>query len=91
MNNVFDLDTIPENHSLVTGGMLGIKIICDMLIEKGDEVVIVGPVWPNIRSSVILKEGKIKEVNLEHKKISSLIGFNAAKGQWIEIYLLKKL
>ena len=34
---------------------------------------------------------KIKEVNLEHKKISSLIGFNAAKGQWIEIYLLKKL
>ena len=65
MNNVFDLDTIPENHSLVTGGMLGIKIICDMLIEKGDEVVIVGPVWPNIRSSVILKEGKIKEVNLK--------------------------
>ena len=34
---------------------------------------------------------KIKEVNLEHKKISSLIGFNAAKGQWIEVYLLKKL
>ena len=65
MNNVFDLDTIPENHSLVTGGMLGIKIICDMLIEKGDEVVIVGPVWPNIRSSVILKEGKIKEVNIK--------------------------
>ena len=34
---------------------------------------------------------KIKGVNLEHKKISSLIGFNAAKGQWIEIYLFKKL
>ena len=34
---------------------------------------------------------KIKEANLEHKKISSLIGFNAAKGQWIEVYLLKKL
>ena len=65
MNDVFDLNTIPENHSLVTGGMLGIKIICDMLIEKGDEVVIVGPVWPNIRSSVILKQGKIKEVNLK--------------------------
>ena len=34
---------------------------------------------------------KIKEAKLKHKKISSLIGFNAAKGQWIEIYLLKKL
>ncbi len=65
MNNVFEIKTIPENHSLVTGGMLGIKIICDMLIEKGDEVIIVGPVWPNIRSSVILRQGKIKEVNLK--------------------------
>jgi hypothetical protein len=34
---------------------------------------------------------KIKQAKLKHKKISSLIGFNAAKGQWIEIYLLKKL
>ena len=33
----------------------------------------------------------MNEVNLMHKKISSLIGFNAAKGQWIEVYLLKKL
>ncbi len=34
---------------------------------------------------------RIKEDKLVHKKISSLIGFNAAKGKWIEIYLLKKL
>ncbi len=34
---------------------------------------------------------KVNEVNLEHKKISSLKGFNAAKNQWIEIYLFKKL
>ena len=31
---------------------------------------------------------KIKQAKLKHKKISSLIGFNAAKGQWMEIYLL---
>ncbi len=67
MNSVFGLNLTPENNSLVTGGMLGIKIICDMLIEKNDEVVIVGPVWPNIRSSVILKQAKIKEVNLKLK------------------------
>ena len=34
---------------------------------------------------------KIKVDNLKHKKISSLVGFNAAKGKWVEIYLLKKL
>ncbi len=34
---------------------------------------------------------RIKKVKLKHKEISSLKGFNAAKGQWIEIYLFKKL
>ena len=34
---------------------------------------------------------QMKEVNLGHTEISSLRGFNAAKGQWMEIYLLKKL
>ena len=67
MNEVFDLNTKPENHSLVNGGMLGIKLVCEMLLEKDDEVVIVGPVWPNIRSSVILRQAKIKEVNLKLK------------------------
>ena len=36
MNNVFGLNLSPENNSLVTGGMLGIKIICDMLIDKDE-------------------------------------------------------
>ena len=65
MNEVFDLNTKSENHSLVNGGMLGIKLVCEILLEKDDEVVIVGPVWPNIRSSVILRQAKIKEVNLK--------------------------
>ncbi len=67
MNSVFDIKTNSNNHSLVNGGMLGIKIICDMLIEKNDEVVIVGPVWPNIKSSVLLRDAKIIEVDLELK------------------------
>ena len=33
----------------------------------------------------------MKDDSLNYNKISSLKGFNAAKGQWIEIYLLKKL
>ena len=65
MNEVFDINLNYENHSLLNGGMLGIKIICEMLLEKDDEVVILGPVWPNIRSSVILRQAKIKEVNLQ--------------------------
>ena len=44
-----------------------------------------------IEKDYYIEFNKINEAKLKHKKISSLIGFNAAKGQWIEIYLLKKL
>ena len=65
MNDMFDIKTSPYQHSIVNGGMLGIKICCEIILEKGDEVVIIGPVWPNIRSSVVLREAIINEVSLD--------------------------
>lgn len=65
MNEVFDISTKAENHSVVTGGMMGLRLICDLIVDHGDEVVMVGPVWPNIRSSVLLKKGNIKEISLK--------------------------
>jgi aspartate/methionine/tyrosine aminotransferase len=67
MNEVFKINTKPENHSVVTGGMMGLRLICDLIVDNGDEVVMVGPVWPNIRSSVLLKRGSIKEISLQLK------------------------
>ena len=67
MNKIFNINTKPENHSVVTGGMMGLRLICDLIIDSGDEVVMVGPVWPNIRSSVLLKKGNIKEISLQLK------------------------
>ena len=67
MNEIFNINTKPENHSVVTGGMMGLRLICDLIIDSGDEVVMVGPVWPNIRSSVLLKKGNIKEISLQLK------------------------
>ena len=67
MNEIFNINTKPENHSVVTGGMMGLRLICDLIIDSGDEVVMVGPVWPNIRSSVLLKKGNIKEISLKLK------------------------
>ena len=61
MNEIFNINTKPENHSVVTGGMMGLRLICDLIIDSGDEVVMVGPVWPNIRSSVLLKKGILKK------------------------------
>ena len=75
MNEIFNINTKPENHSVVTGGMMGLRLICDLIINSGDEVVMVGPVWPNIRSSVLLKKGNIKEISLQLKE-----------GEWILDY-----
>ena len=65
MNEVFNINTKPEHHSVVTGGMMGLRLICDLIISDGDEVTMVGPVWPNIRSSVLLRKGNIKEIPLK--------------------------
>ncbi|MDC3072313.1 aminotransferase class I/II-fold pyridoxal phosphate-dependent enzyme [bacterium] len=67
MNEVFNINTKPQHHSVVTGGMMGLRLICDLIINDGDEVVLVGPIWPNIRSSVLLRKGNIKEISLKLK------------------------
>jgi aspartate/methionine/tyrosine aminotransferase len=76
MNEVFNINTKPENHSVVTGGMMGLRLICDLIVSNGDEVVMIGPVWPNIRSSVLLKKGNIKEISLELKNGEWVIDFD---------------
>ena len=65
MDQMFNIKTSAFQHSIVNGGMLGIKICCEIILEKGDEVVIVGPVWPNIRSSVVLREAVVNEISLD--------------------------
>ena len=76
MNEIFNISTKPENHSVVTGGMMGLRLICDLIIDSGDEVVMVGPVWPNIRSSVLLKKGNIKEISLQLKDGEWLLDYD---------------
>ena len=75
MNEVFNINTKPKNHSVVNGGMMGLRLVCDLIINSGDEVVLVGPVWPNIRSSVLLKKGNIKEISLKLNKSGWEIDF----------------
>ena len=42
MNEVFNINTKPENHSVVSGGMMGLRLVCDLIVDAGDEVVLVG-------------------------------------------------
>lgn len=60
----FGVDVEDDRLSLVTAGMSGLYLVMDMLVEQGDEVVVVGPVWPNIYSTVTVHGGSVRDVSI---------------------------
>lgn len=60
----FGVDVHGDRVSLVTAGMSGLYLVMDMLVERGDEVVVVGPVWPNIYSTVTIHGGTVRDVSI---------------------------
>jgi aspartate aminotransferase len=64
MNRTFDIDTDIERHSLTNSGMAALSLTMQMLLEQGDEVVIIGPVWPNIYSVVNLAGAVVRHATI---------------------------
>ena len=48
LNRLYDLDVHPDRISVPGSAMLGINISAQMAVSKGDHVLVVSPVWPNI-------------------------------------------
>ena len=58
--------TLEEDRLTVTNsGMMAISLAMQMLINPGDEVVVIGPVWPNIYSTVELNNGIITHASIK--------------------------
>jgi len=55
----------PERISATTGGMQAILLCCQLLLDPGDNIVIVSPIWPNITSATRLVRGEPKYVALD--------------------------
>jgi len=53
-----------DEVSLVTAGMSALYLAMNMLIEPGDEVIAVGPVWPNIYSTVEVHGGVVRHASI---------------------------
>src|SRR3982751_3853454 len=58
----------PERISVTTGGMQAILLCCQLLLDPGDNVVIVSPIWPNISSAAKLVRGEPKYVALDRSR-----------------------
>ena len=60
----FDVDVGPERVYVTASGMQAIQLTMQLLIEPGDEVVMVTPLWPNILAAVGLMDGVVRSVPL---------------------------
>ncbi|MEA2844963.1 MAG: hypothetical protein QOG78_244, partial [Rhodospirillaceae bacterium] len=56
-----------DRISVTTGGMQAILLSCQLLLDPGDNIVIVSPIWPNITSATRLVRGEPKYVALDRK------------------------
>ena len=54
-----------DRISVTTGGMQAILLSCQLLLDPGDNIVIVSPIWPNITSATKLMRGEPKYVALD--------------------------
>ncbi|EDP65250.1 aspartate aminotransferase [alpha proteobacterium BAL199] len=61
----FGVDVTTSEVALVTAGMSALYLAMDMLIEPGDEVIAVGPVWPNIYSTVEVHGGVVRHASID--------------------------
>jgi aspartate/methionine/tyrosine aminotransferase len=62
---LYGIDCAADRISVTTGGMQAILLTCQLLLDPGDNIVIVSPIWPNITSAVKLVRGEPKYVALD--------------------------
>jgi aspartate/methionine/tyrosine aminotransferase len=54
-----------ERVAVTSAGMNAIMLACQILVEPGDNVVILSPVWPNINAAVEVMGGEARAVALQ--------------------------
>lgn len=61
---LYGLDLPADRITVTSSGMTAIMMVMQMLVDAGDNVVVVGPVWPNARSAVEVMAGEPRTVSL---------------------------
>jgi aspartate/methionine/tyrosine aminotransferase len=61
-----------ERIAITAGGVNALMLACQMLIDAGDEVVAITPVWPNLTAQPVVMGAVVRNVSLQP----------SAKGAW---------
>ena len=64
--DLYGVGTDSERITVTSSGMTGIMLVMQLLIDAGDNAVVVGPVWPNARATVEVMGGEPRDVPLRY-------------------------
>lgn len=67
MNRTFALNLPESRVSLTTSGMAAIVVAVQMAVGPGDDMLVLGPVWPNIYSTIAIAGGTVRHATLALK------------------------
>lgn len=66
-SRLYGIDCPADRISVTTGGMQAILLSCQLLLDPGDNVVIVSPIWPNITSAARLVRAEPRFAALDRR------------------------
>jgi aspartate/methionine/tyrosine aminotransferase len=64
MTRLYGVPINEDRLTVTASGMNAIMLAAQCLVERGDNMVVVGPVWPNVREAVRVLGGEPRDVGL---------------------------
>jgi aspartate aminotransferase len=55
-----------DRITVTSGGMPAIMLAVEMIVDRGDNVIVIDPVWPNIGGIVQVVGGEVRSVRMDH-------------------------
>ena len=65
MSNLYGVDVGEDRITTTVAAMNGIMLVMQAIVDPGDNVVIVEPLWPNCRETVVIMGGEPRGVELQ--------------------------
>jgi aspartate aminotransferase len=64
LDRLYGLDLHPDRLSVAGSTMLSVVVACECLLERDDEIILIGPYWPNVRVAAQLMGARHVDVRL---------------------------
>ncbi len=64
LDRLYRIDLHPDRISVAGSTMLSVVVACECLLEQDDEIILIGPYWPNVRVAAQLMGARHVDVRL---------------------------